>query len=100
MRDKPGSELGSLFMAVVLVLGRNGRLSDPEKASWHGGDEKLTSTAWELDTEGCAEILFCLLKGEGWRVVEGPEMGGRRETHARCGRYRAHPSIVLIVLST
>ena len=58
MRDEPGSELGGLFMAIVLVLGRNGRLSDPKKVSWHGGDEKLMSIAWELDT------VFCLLKGE------------------------------------
>ena len=67
MRDEPGSELGGLFMAIVLVLGRNGRLSDPEKASWHGGDEKLTTTAWELDTEQELGVLGCAEHGAAAR---------------------------------
>ena len=70
-------------MTVVRVL----RMTSSKAESGKG--EKgaiLTTTAWELDPEGLEDSLDCLLNGEGWRAVEGPETEAIEERDADDGR--------------
>ena len=46
----------------------------------------LTTTERELDPEGLEDKLDCLLNGEGWRAVEGPETEAIEERNADDGR--------------